>query len=393
MAETVKTKICVVTGSRAEYGLLYWLMREIDDDPELTLQLVVTGSHLSARFGATYGEIEKDGFQADEKIEIQLESDDDAGIARSMGLCTAGLVGALGKLAPDILVLLGDRFEIFAAAQAGMLGAVPIAHIHGGEVTTGAMDDAMRHAISKLSHLHFTASETYRQRVVQLGENPDRVFSVGAVGLDNIARLDLPGLAALKKNLGIAMGDEYFLITYHPETRGVAESDEAIDNLLAALDKFPDHQCWFTGVNADPGNKRIAHLIETFVEARPDRAYSFASLGQARYLSALKNAAAVVGNSSSGIIEAPYLGVPTVNIGNRQSGRLFAASVIQCGNRQQDIQRAIELAVDMKLTPAQETDPLPYGVPGASKRIKETLKSISLEGLLFKKFYDQPTVA
>ena len=381
-------KICVVTGTRAEYGLLYWLMKEVEADADLSLQLVVTGTHLSAKFGETWKVIEGDGFTIDAKVDIQVGDDSPVGVSRSMGLCITGMADAFKALNPDIVVVLGDRFEILAAAEAAMIARIPIAHIHGGEITEGAMDDAMRHAITKLASLHFVTAEPYGRRVMQLGEDQKRVFNVGAPGIDNIVKLDLPALAGLEKDLGLDLAGGFFLVTLHPATLSDNGADAEASEMLKAFDEFPDYQFIITGVNADPGHDEIAGLLATYADAHPDRVSLHASLGQVRYLSAMKFAACVIGNSSSGIIEAPALGVPTVNIGDRQKGRLRAPSVIDCGGDAKAITAAIGRALDPAFRAGLNDMMLPYGDGGASQKIKGRLKDADLSLLSRKPFCD-----
>jgi len=384
-------RVCVVTGSRAEYGLLYWLLKEIENSPSLDLQLVVTGAHLDAGFGDTVDTITGDGFTIDARVPMNLDDTSPAGVGAAMGRALTGLSAAFDELQPQILVILGDRYEMLAAASAATVLGLPIAHIHGGEVTTGAMDDAMRHAISKLSHLHFAAAEPYRRRVIQMGENPDHVFTVGEVGLDNIARLELMDRPSLEAGLGFVLGEQYFVATYHPETLGELPPAEAVQNLLAALDAFEAYKIIFTGVNADPGRDVVAAAISDFAGKQPERARLVQSLGQVRYLSALKHCAAVVGNSSSGVIEAPAMAVPTVNVGNRQKGRLRAPSVIDCGPATAAIAAAIGQAISPGFTENLKKLPAPDGQ--TSRRIAERLAEFPLEGLLQKEFYDmEPAV-
>lgn len=381
-------KICVVTGTRAEYGLLYWLMKEIEADKDLGMQLVVTGAHLSPQFGDTWKVIEDDGFAIDAKVDIDIGDDSPVGVSRSMGLCVAGMAEAFDDLKPDIVVVLGDRYEILAAAEAAMIARIPIAHIHGGEVTEGTMDDAMRHAITKLASLHFVAAEPYGRRVVQLGEDPDRVFNVGAPGIDNIVKLNLMPLPELERDLGLDLADGFFLITFHPATLGDGDPGAEAGEMLTALDEFPGHRVIVTGVNADPGHNRIAGLVSDYAAQNPERVSLHASLGQMRYLSALKHAAAVIGNSSSGIIEAPALGVPTVNIGDRQKGRLRAPSVIDCGGKADAIATAVGRALDPEFRNGLGNMALPYGEGGASQKIKDRLKEADLSLLGRKPFCD-----
>jgi UDP-hydrolysing UDP-N-acetyl-D-glucosamine 2-epimerase len=384
----MKRKICVVTGTRAEYGLLYWLMKEIQDDPDLSLQVVATGMHLAPEFGSTYRQIEADGFRIEEKVEMLLSSDTPVGITKSIGLGVIGFADALARLQPHVLVLLGDRFETFAAAQAAMVARIPIAHIHGGEITEGVIDEAMRHAITKMAHLHFTAAESYRRRVIQLGERPEKVFNCGAPGLDHIERLPLLDKASLERELDFQLGERFFLVTYHPVTLADVGPEGAIDALLCALDRFPDVKLLFTGANADAAGRLINRKIGEYVAARHLRAKFITSLGQLLYLSALSNATLVVGNSSSGLLEAPALRKPTVNLGDRQKGRLRAGSVIDCEEKEAAIVAAIRQGLSPEFaTRLQRMNP-PYGGSGASLQIKQHLKSVDLDHILMKGFHD-----
>lgn len=386
--QQVKRKICVVTGSRAEYGLLYWLMKEIQDDSALELQVIVTGMHLSPEFGLTWKQVEQDGFIIHRKVEMLLSSDTPVGISKSIGLGVIGFADALECLRPDVLVVLGDRFEIFAACQAAMTHRIPIAHIHGGEITEGAVDDAIRHAITKMSHLHFTATESYRQRVIQLGEQPQRVFNVGAPGLDNIFRLQLLDKPQLEQAIGFKLGKRNLLVTFHPVTLENATAASQFGNLLKALDCFDDSHIIFTLPNADADGRVIIGMIEQYRQRFPERIASFVSLGSLRYLSALKYMDAVIGNSSSGLIEAPAFKIGTINIGDRQKGRLCADSVIHCGPEVDAIVQAFNRLFSEKFQESLKTVENPYGNSGASAKIKELLKSQSLDGLLKKSFYD-----
>jgi len=381
-------KICVVTGSRAEYGLLYWLLKEIKEDPELTLQLVATGMHLSPEFGLTYKAIENDGFHIDAKVEMLLSSDTPVGITKSMGLGLIGFADAFERLRPDIVVLLGDRFEIMVAAQAAMVARIPIAHLHGGESTEGAIDEAIRHSITKMAHLHFTSTEKYRQRVIALGEHPDRVYNVGAVGLDHIVKSTLMNRAQFEQSISFELGECCFLVTYHPLTLTNKSSAEYMKQLLQALDRFPKAKIIFTKPNADPDGRVIARFIDEYVSANPGRAVSFVSLGQLRYLSALQHVDVVIGNSSSGIIEAPIFKKPTVNIGLRQKGRVKGASVIDCGDSAEEIVQAIEKALSPEFQKVLANCESLYGQGNASPVIKSILKTAQLDGILFKTFYE-----
>ena len=380
-------KICVVTGTRAEYGLLYWLMMEIQKDIDLELQVVVTGMHLSPEFGLTYKKVEEDGFKINEKLDMLISGDTPAAIAKSIGLGTISFADALTRLQPDIIVLLGDRFESLAAAQSAMIHRIPIAHIHGGELTEGLVDDPIRHSITKMSHIHFTAAEQYRKRVIQMGEQPDRVFNVGAPGIDGIKKTQLLSKEQLSNVLNFPL-NRFLLITLHPTTLEKQTSAEHVEILLAALDKCQEYQLVFTKTNADTDGRIINERIEKYVEVNIKRAKLFDSLGQICYLSALKHCEAVIGNSSSGIIEAPIFYKPTVNIGDRQRGRLKADSIIDCEFRMNDILEAINKASSPKFNKEIKKMKLPYGAGESAKKMFYLLKTIDLNQILKKKFYD-----
>ena len=379
-------KVAVFTGTRAEYGLLYWLLKDIQDDPELVLQLLVSGMHLSPEFGETYQQIEQDGFFINEKIEILLSSDSAVGTAKSMGLGVLGFADALNRLKPDVLVILGDRFEALAAAQTAMILRVPILHLHGGEITEGAYDDAIRHAISKLSYLHGTSTEEYRQRVIQLGEQPERVKNVGAIGLDHLRRAEFMNVAEIALSLDFPLNQPYFLVTYHPVTLGEEKPEQSFNALLDALDEFKDHQVIITYPNADDGGRRIIPLLEQYAKSNPKRVCAIPSLGQKRYLSTVKHAAAVIGNSSSGIIEVPSFNVPTVNVGVRQKGRLAAKSVLNCDANKPSIMASIKSAINREYIASNEHIKNPYGAGNASEQVIAMLKNMQFEPS--KSFYD-----
>lgn len=381
-------KVAVFTGTRAEYGLLFWLLKDIQSDPDLTLQLLVSGMHLSPEFGETYQQIEKDGFKIDEKIEILLSSDSAVGTAKSMGLGVLGFSDSLARLQPDVLVILGDRFEALAAAQTAMILRIPIVHLHGGEITEGAYDDAIRHAITKLSYLHGTSTDEYRQRVIQLGEAPERVRNVGAIGLDHLKRADFMSLGELGGSLNFSLTKPFFLVTYHPVTLGNEAPEEAFQALLDALNCFPEHQVILTYPNADDGGRRIIPMLEAYAASQPDRVLAIPSLGQVRYLSAVKYAAAVIGNSSSGIIEVPAFDVPTVNIGSRQKGRLAAKSVLHCESNRADIERAIRSANEREYKETAEEIENPYGQGNTSEKVIEMIKTLDFNPC--KTFHDLP---
>ena len=316
-------KICIITGTRADYGLLRWVIQGIKDDPELTLQIIATGMHLSPEFGLTYQAIEQDGFQIDRKVEMLTSSDTAVGIAKSMGLGLIGFADALHELQPDLIVVLGDRFEIFAAVSAALVARIPVAHLHGGEATEGLIDEAIRHAITKMSHLHFVATEAYRQRVIQLGEQPDHVFLVGGLGIDNIKRLPLLDRATLEASLDFKLGYKNLLITFHPVTLETATAASQMEELLAALAELKDTQLIFTLPNADTDGRALIKMVEQFVVQHPN-ARAYTSLGQLRYLSCIAQVDGVVGNSSSGLAEVPSFKKGTINIGDRQRGRFGA---------------------------------------------------------------------
>ncbi|MBI2565683.1 MAG: UDP-N-acetylglucosamine 2-epimerase (hydrolyzing) [Candidatus Schekmanbacteria bacterium] len=383
-----RRRICVVTGGRADYGLLRELLRCLRSTDGVTLQLIATGMHLSPEFGATVRAIEEDRFALDRRIEMLLSSDSDVGAAKSLGLGVLGFADALGELRPDVLVVLGDRFEMLAAAQVAMLLRIPIAHIHGGEATHGVIDDAIRHAITKMAHLHFTANEVYRRRVVQLGERPDRVYTVGAPGLDTIRALELLSRERLEEEIGLRLEHPTLLVTYHPVTLERESPEPAVTRLLAALDAFPQATVVMTMPNCDTAGRAIARCLQAYAEARPERVRVHASLGALRYLSAIRHADVVVGNSSSGIIEAPFLGTPTVDVGTRQQGRVAADSVVHAADAEEAIVAAIQQALTPEFSALARRCPSLYGDGTASARIARILCEADLDGILLKGFFD-----
>lgn len=383
----LKRKICVITGTRAEYGLLYWLMREIQSDSELDLQVAVTGMHLSPEFGLTWKQIEDDGFPVRKKVEMLLSSDTPVGISKATGLGMIGFADAFAELQPDIIVVLGDRFEIFSAVSTAMIAGIPAAHIHGGESTRGAFDEAIRHSITKMSHLHFTAAEEYRKRVIQLGEQPDRVFNFGAPGIDYIKKAKLSSREEFEKSVDFSLGRKNLIITYHPVTLEKNTAKRQFRALLEVLDELEDTRLIFTKPNADTDSRVIIQLIDDYVEKHSGKAVSFVSLGQLRYLSALQYADAVVGNSSSGLTEAPSFKIGTVNIGDRQKGRIRAESVIDCEPDKESIRNALRRLYSEEFQKGLPDVKNPYGEGGASGRIKDILKNFPLENILKKQFY------
>jgi len=380
----VMKKIAVFTGTRAEYGLLYWILKALHETDNVDLQLLVGGSHLSHEFGHTVDNIEKDGFIVTERLEFLLASDSRQAISKSLALAVIAGADCLERLKPDLLVLLGDRYECLALAQCAMLANIPIAHIHGGEMTQGAVDDVIRHAISKMSHLHFTATKAYQSRVIQLGEHPSRVFDYGAPGLDNIDKLPLLSKKQLADAIEFTHLDQFFLVTYHPVTLSQNDAKVALNNLLTVLAEHTDFQLLITFPNTDSQGRKLIDLLKQFAAKNSDKVKLFESMGQLNYLSAMKHASLVIGNSSSGIIEAPSFQVPTVNIGDRQKGRVAANSVIHCGESTEAISDSIKRALEHKI----EHIVNPYGIGGASEKIVEKLLTIEFDSLLVKSFYD-----
>lgn len=383
-------KICIITGARSEYGLLRRVMQGIMDDPDLTLQIIATGMHLSPEFGLTYQEIERDGFQIDRKVEMLTSSDTSVGIAKSMGLGLIGFADALSELQPDLIVILGDRFEIFSAVSAALVARIPVAHLHGGETTEGAFDEALRHSITKMSHLHFVAAESYRQRVIQLGEQPNRVFTVGGLGVDNIKALRLLNREELEKSLNFKLGCKNLLITFHPVTLEIATAESQFAELLAALSMLEDTNLIFTMPNSDSNSRILIEMINRFVDQHQNSC-AHTSLGQHRYLSCLAHVDGVVGNSSSGLLEAPSLRKGTINIGDRQRGRLQAESVINCEPICDSISKALKLLYSKDFQSRLPNVISPYGDGGASAKVIKILKQFPrIEGTK-KVFYDLPT--
>jgi len=381
----VKKKIAFCTGTRAEYGLLKPLMELVLHDPDLEFELYVTGMHLSLEFGHTIDEILQDKIPVTEKVEILVSGDTPSAISKSMGLAMIGFGDVFARRKPDMLVLLGDRFEAFCAAAAATVARVPIAHLHGGELTLGAIDDAFRHSITKMSSLHFTSTEEYRHRVIQMGEEPSRVFNVGALGVENILKLPLMTLKELEKSLGVRFKTPYALVTYHPATLDDMDPENQILELLNALDSFPGLFLVFTKANADAGGRVINKLIDDYVSKNMERAVVFSNMGQIQYLSAMKFASMVIGNSSSGIIEAPSFGVPTVNIGKRQAGRVKAKSVFDCAVETKSIRKAI---TEVQATARNKQDQVsnPYYGKDTAKTIYKIIRDFLLAGITNKGF-------
>ncbi|WP_323593919.1 UDP-N-acetylglucosamine 2-epimerase [Aliarcobacter butzleri] len=380
-------KICVVTGTRAEYGLLYWLLKEIEADKEFQLQLIVTGMHLSHEFGLTYKEIEKE-FKIDKKIEMLLSSDTSVSISKSVGLAQISFAEAYDELKPDIVVVLGDRYEIFSATSTAMIARIPIVHLHGGETTEGAFDESIRHSITKMSHLHFTATEEYRNRVIQLGEHPSRVFNVGGMGIENIKRLKLLTKEEFENSIDFKLNKKNILVTFHPVTLENSTAQEQFQELLEVIDELEDTNIIFTKANSDTDGRIINQMIDDYVAKNFHKFVGFNSLGQLRYLSALQFIDAVVGNSSSGLLEAPSFKIGTINIGDRQKGRIKADSIIDCSANKTDIEKAFEKLYSKEFQNSLLNVQNPYGDGYASNKIIEEIKKIDLQNILKKSFYD-----
>ena len=380
-------KICIVTATRAEYGLLYWLLKKIDADKGLSLELIVTGMHLSPEFGLTYKEIEKE-FHINKKIEILLSSDTPVGLSKSMGLAQIGFAEAFEELRPDIVVVLGDRYEIFSAASAAMIARIPLAHIHGGEATQGLVDEAIRHSLTKMSHLHFCATETYRKRIIQLGEDPSRVFNVGGMGIESIKKLSLLSKEELEDSIGFKLGKKNLLVTFHPVTLEKDTAKHHFSRLLQALDTLCDTHIIFTKANSDTDGRVINAMIDEYVAKHPKNTIAFTSLGQLRYLSALQYIDAVVGNSSSGLLEAPSFHIGTINIGDRQKGRIKAKSVIDAQPNALSITNALKTLYSQEFQDKLKNIQNPYGKGEGSEKIIQVLKQSDLDTIVKKSFYD-----
>lgn len=383
-------RIGIMTGTRAEYGLLKSLMQEINKDNDLELYLIVSGMHLSPEFGMTYKEIEEDGFQINAKVEMLLSSDSPVGISKSIGLGIIGFADEFQRADLDMLILLGDRYEALSAAISAMVMRIPIAHLHGGELTEGAIDEGIRHSITKMSYLHFTSTEQYRNRVIQLGENPERVFYVGALGVENIKKINLMTKEELERSIHFEIDENTVVVTYHPVTLENNTVEEQFLNLLKVLDRNPKIRMIFTKANADTNGRIVNELIDKYAAQNSERACAFMSLGQKRYLSALKYCRIVIGNSSSGIIEAPSFGKPIINIGDRQKGRICADSVINCGYTQQEIQQAMETALTEEFENKARNCRNPYEKENTAANIISVIKDYLLNDKikLKKGFYD-----
>ena len=381
-------KVCVVTGTRAEYGLLSRLMWLIRADHDLTLQIIATNMHLSPEFGLTYKEIEADGFTIDKKVPMPKLADTSNGIVKSMAIELSGIADAYEELRPDLIVVLGDRYEMLIVATAALVYKIPIAHIHGGEITEGVFDDAIRHAITKMSHLHFTSTEEYSRRVIQLGEQPDRVFYVGSLGVENIKKITLMSKDEIEKSLGFELNKKTVIATYHPVTLTKGNNRIEMDEFLTALDEEKNIRILFTMPNSDTGGAYISEKINEFVARNKERAIAFTSLGVKRYLSAMSHVAAVIGNSSSGIIEVPSLGIPTLNIGDRQKGRVICDSIISCHSNKDSIRNGLKKVLSEEMAEIAKEVRNPYEKENTAQSIFNVIKSYSLNNLTQKSFYN-----
>ena len=381
-------KICVFTGGRAEYGILKPLLEEIDKDSSLKLQIFVTGMHLSREFGLTYRQIEAEGFVCDEKVEMILTSDTPVAVCKSMGLGMIGFSEALMRLNPDLLVILGDRFESMAAATSAIVCRIPIAHIQGGEITLGAIDDYFRHSISKMSLLHFVYTGEYRKRVIQLGEHPDRVFNYGALNVDAMKKIQILSKTELEKEINFSLSHKSLLVTFHPVTLEDNTAKDQFSQLLSAISRFEGLRIIFTKTNADTEGRVINALIDDYVEINPDNTIAFTSMGQLRYVSTLNYVDAVIGNSSSGVIETPTLKLPTVNVGEREKGRIRAANVIDCDPNSESIVVALKKAFSDKFRETLNEMVSPYERADTAINITKILKEYPLTGSTKKVFYN-----
>lgn len=382
-------KICIFTGTRAEYGIMSRLFRMIADDPELQLRIIATNMHLSPEFGLTYKEIEADGFHIDKKVEMLLSSDTANGTVKSMGLATIGFADALEDLKPDLAVILGDRYEMLCAAQACLIYNIPIAHIAGGGITEGAYDDAIRHCITKMAHLHFTSTEEHRNRVIQLGEQPNRVFWSGSLGVNNIRNEEIMPLDELEDSIKFQLGNKFLLVTFHPTTMENGSAEDQCKALLNALSAInAEYQLLFTLPNSDTNGRIITAKVKEYVAKHPKTAFAITSLGKKRYYSALKYATAVIGNSSSGLIEAPIFNIPTLNIGNRQEGRTRCESIIDVPATYETIIEGLHKAISNEYKEIAAKVNSPYEKAGSVELVFNTIKSYPLDGITKKKFYD-----
>ncbi len=384
----MKRKICIVTSTRADWGLLSGIAKALNERPDVTLQIIATNMHLAEKFGSTWKEIERDGLNIDRKVPMNLETDTPQGTITAMSNCMTGMAKAFEELQPELLLILGDRYEMLAVASTALIYRIPVAHMHGGEVTQGAFDESIRHSITKMSHLHFTSTEEARNRVIQLGENPEHVFNTGAIGVYNINHTDFLTRKELEDNLGTTIPENSVFVTFHPSTLDKISPAEQCKNLLHALEQYPQIKVLFSYPNNDPNGNIIIDLIEDFVCRHPDRSVVFPSLGARRYLSVLRCVAAVIGNSSSGILEVPSMHIPTLNIGIRQQGRQRADSIIDCGVSPEDISSGLKRVLSQEERIRAKNIQNPYEQPDTLHKIVEIVATFPLDNIIQKPFYD-----
>ena len=384
----MKRKICIVTSTRADWGLLSGIAQALNKRDDVTLQIIATNMHLVEKFGNTWQEIERDGLKINYKVPMPCDTDTANGTINAMGECMQGMSKAFGELNPDMLLILGDRYEMLAVAATALIHRIPVAHMHGGEVTQGAFDESIRHSITKMSHLHFTSTEEARNRVIQLGENPAHVFNTGAIGVYNILNTDFLSRQELEDSLGTSIPKKSIFVTFHPSTLDDISPRTQCENLLKALELHQDYKILFSYPNNDPSGQIIIELIEDFVSRNHERSIVFPSLGARRYLSVLKCVSAVVGNSSSGILEVPSMHIPTLNIGIRQQGRQRAESVIDCGTSFEDICAGLERVLSAEEQARAKTIANPYEQPNTLNKIVETVATFPLDNIIQKPFYD-----
>ena len=381
-------KVCIVTGTRADWGLLSPLARALNGRDDIELQIVATNMHLLEEYGGTWREIEADGLTIDRRVPMESPDDSPRGTVKAMAACMGGMADALADLQPDMMVILGDRYEMLAAASAALIFRIPVAHIAGGAVSLGAFDDSIRHAITKMSHIHLVETEEYRRRVIQLGENPARVINTGAIGLHNIKSIPLMSREELESSLATSIPEKSLLVTFHPATLDSGRPAEQCHNLLDALDRHPDYKTIFTYPNNDTHGREIITLLKEYAASHPDRTAVFPSLRMRRYLSALHCVAAAVGNSSSGIVEVPSAGIPTLDIGIRQQGRLAAKSVIHCGVSANEIAHGLDTVLSPEMRELAQRADNPYYRPDTLRLMVDAITGTPLEGITIKPFHD-----
>ena len=388
MVNSEARKICFLTGTRAEYGLLSGLIKKVEKNKSSSSQLIVTGTHLSKEYGNTIDTIFKDKIKITRKIDISLINNSRLGVSKSFSLAVEKISRSLNSLNPDLLVLLGDRYETFAAATSATILNIPIAHIHGGETTQGAFDESFRHSITKMSHFHFCTTDAYKKRIIQLGENPKNVFCVGSLGIDNILSNKYLNTKQLEREISLPFSKKNIFITFHPVTLERDTSKQHFKNLLRSLNKIENVSLFFSKANADPGGKKINDEIERFVKKNQSKSMVRSSYGQQLYFSLLKYVDLVIGNSSSGLIEVPHFKIPTINIGDRQLGRIIGKSVINCLPTEDSIDSALEKAFSKPFLSNIKKFKNPYGEGGATEKIAKKIFSLNLDNILKKTFYD-----